>query len=56
MIAAITAGEYHPFTGHINKQDGSVWLAEGETAADFGDDGIAGMNFYVEGLTAEVPQ
>jgi len=56
MIAAITAGEYHPFTGPINKQDGSVWLAEGATAEDFGDDGIAGMNFYVEGLTAEVPQ
>ncbi len=56
MIAAITAGEYHPFTGPINKQDGSVWLAEGETAADYGDDGLAGLNFYVEGLTAEVPQ
>ncbi|MEL6958902.1 MAG: BMP family ABC transporter substrate-binding protein [Pseudomonadota bacterium] len=56
MIDAITAGEYHPFTGPINRQDGSVWLAEGETAEDFGDDGIAGMNFYVEGLTAEIPQ
>lgn len=56
MIDAITAGEYHPFTGPINKQDGSAWLAEGETAADFGDDGIAGMSFYVEGLTAEIPQ
>ena len=53
MIAAITAGEYHPFTGPINKQDGSVWLAEGETA----DDGtLLGMNFYVEGLEGEIPQ
>jgi basic membrane protein A len=34
MIAAIAAGEYHPFTGPINKQDGSVWLAEGEVADD----------------------
>ncbi|SNT33967.1 BMP family ABC transporter substrate-binding protein [Tropicimonas sediminicola] len=50
---AIAAGEYHPFTGPLNKQDGSAWLAEGEVA----DDGtLAGMNFYVEGLTGEIPQ
>ncbi len=52
MIAAIAAGEYHPFTGPINRQDGSAWLAEGETAPD-GD--LLGMNFYVEGMTGEVP-
>lgn len=53
MIAAIASGEYHPFTGPINKQDGSAWLAAGDVA----DDGtLAGMNFYVEGLTAELPQ
>ncbi|WP_136442889.1 BMP family ABC transporter substrate-binding protein [Pacificoceanicola onchidii] len=52
MKDAIAAGEYHPFTGPINKQDGSVWLAEGEVASD-GD--LAGLNFYVEGITAEVP-
>ena len=52
MRDAIGAGEYHPFTGPINKQDGSVWLAEGEVA----DDGtLAGMNFYVEGITSEIP-
>ena len=50
---AIASGEYHPFTGPLNKQDGSVWLAEGEVA----DDGtLAGMNFYVEGLEGEIPQ
>lgn len=49
---AIGAGEYHPFTGPLNKQDGSAWLAEGETA----DDGtLAGMNFYVEGITGDIP-
>jgi len=49
---AIEAGEYHAFTGPLNKQDGSVWLAEGETA----DDGtLLGMNFYVEGLEGELP-
>ncbi|MDP7151865.1 MAG: BMP family ABC transporter substrate-binding protein [Paracoccaceae bacterium] len=53
MIAAIASGEYEPFTGPINKQDGSVWLADGETA----DDGtLAGMNFYVEGLEGTIPQ
>jgi simple sugar transport system substrate-binding protein len=49
----LASGEYHAFTGPLKKQDGSDWLAEGETA----DDGtLAGMNFYVEGLTGEVPQ
>ncbi|MHC9235950.1 BMP family ABC transporter substrate-binding protein [Pseudooceanicola sp. 502str34] len=53
MRDAISAGEYHPFTGPLKKQDGSDWLAEGEVA----DDGtLAGMNFYVEGLTGEIPQ
>ena len=52
MIDAIGAGEYHPFTGPINRQDGTAWLAEGEIA----DDGtLAGMNFYVEGITGEIP-
>jgi len=49
---AISAGKLHPFTGPINKQDGSVWLKAGETA----DDGtLAGMNFYVEGITGSLP-
>lgn len=53
MKAAIADGSYHPFTGPIKKQDGSDWLADGEVA----DDGtLAGMNFYVEGLTGEIPQ
>ena len=53
MKAALGNGSYHAFTGPLNKQDGSAWLAEGETA----DDGtLAGMNFYVEGITAEIPQ
>ncbi|KQI69145.1 ABC transporter substrate-binding protein [Loktanella sp. 3ANDIMAR09] len=53
MRDAIADGSYHPFTGPINRQDGSVWLAEGEIA----DDGtLAGMNFYVEGIEGEIPQ
>jgi len=50
---AIGAGTYHPFTGPLNKQDGSPWLAAGETAPD-GD--LLGMNFYVEGVTGDIPQ
>lgn len=50
---AIGAGTYHPFTGPLNKQDGSAWLAAGEVA----DDGtLAGMNFFVEGITGDIPQ
>ncbi|MGX0976205.1 basic membrane protein A [Roseovarius sp. MBR-51] len=52
LKAAMADGSYHPFTGPLKKQDGSDWLAEGEVA----DDGtLLGMNFYVEGLTGEIP-
>lgn len=53
MRDAIAAGTYHPFTGPINKQDGSPWLAEGQTAPD-GD--LLGMSFYVEGITGDIPK
>ena len=53
MKEAIAAGEYHVFTGPLKKQDGSDWLAEGETADD---ETLLGIDFYVEGLTAEIPQ
>ncbi len=50
---SLADGSYHAFTGPLNKQDGSAFLAEGETA----DDGtLAGMNFYVEGITGDIPQ
>ena len=49
----IAAGTLHPFTGPIKKQDGSDWLAEGATAPD-GD--LLGMDFFVEGITAELPK
>lgn len=53
LSIAIAQGTAHPFTGPINKQDGSPWLSAGETAPD-GD--LLGMTFYVEGITAEIPQ
>jgi len=53
LQAALADGSTHAFTGPINKQDGSAWLAEGETA----DDGtLAGMNFYIEGIEGDIPQ
>ena len=52
LEAKVANGETHPFTGPINKQDGSVWLKEGEVA----DDGtLLGMNFYVEGVDDQLP-
>ncbi len=51
--AKIKSGELHPFTGPVKKQDGSDWLAEGETP----EDGVLlGMNFYVEGVDDQLPQ
>lgn len=53
LIESIKSGAYHPFTGPLKKQDGSEWLAEGVAAPD-GD--LAGMNFFVEGISAELPK
>lgn len=50
---SLANGSYHAFTGPINKQDGSVWLADGEVSED---GPLLGMNFYVEGITGEIPQ
>ncbi len=52
LADSIAADEYHPFTGPLNRQDGTPWLGAGEVA----DDGtLLGMNFYVEGLVGDVP-
>ena len=52
MIAAITDGSYHPFTGPNNKQDGTPWLGEGEVATD---EQLVGLTFYVEGMVGDIP-
>ena len=52
VTIAVATGKRHAFTGPINRQDGTAWLAEGETA----DDGtLLGMNFYVEGIEGTIP-
>jgi len=49
---SIIDGSHHPFTGPLNKQDGTPWLADGEVA----DDGaLAGLDFYVEGIAGDIP-
>ena len=51
--AKIKSLEFNPFTGPINKQDGTPWLADGEVA----EDGfLLGLNFYVEGVDDQLPQ
>ena len=51
--AKIKSGEFNPYTGPINKQDGTQWLADGEVA----EDGfLLGLNFYVEGVDDQLPQ
>ncbi|WP_116086648.1 BMP family ABC transporter substrate-binding protein [Tropicimonas sp. IMCC34011] len=52
LADSISSGEYHPFTGPLNYADGTEWLAEGETADD---ETLLGMDFYVEGIDAEIP-
>ena len=51
--AKITSGEFHPFTGPIHKQDGTMAVGEGEVL----DDGaLLGMNWYVKGVDDELPK
>jgi simple sugar transport system substrate-binding protein len=50
---AIAAGTVHPFTGPINKQDGSSWLKTGEKATD---KDLLSMNFYVQGIEGSLPK
>lgn len=49
----IASGEYHPFTGPLNKADGSVWLADGATPEDAD---LSSMMFFVEGIKTELPK
>jgi basic membrane protein A and related proteins len=49
----IVKGTRHPFTGPINKQDGTPWLKAGEKAPD---KDLLSMNFYVEGMEGSLPK
>jgi basic membrane protein A len=52
-IAKIKAGTFHPFTGPITKQDGTVVVPAGKTMSD-GD--LLGLNWYVKGIDDKLPQ
>ncbi len=52
-VARIRSGRLHPFTGPIRKQDGTGWLAAGETASDTD---LLTMGFFVEGITGIIPR
>jgi basic membrane protein A and related proteins len=51
--AKITAGEFHPFTGPMKKQDGTEFLKTGDVISD---KDLSGMNFYVEGIDGVLPK
>ena len=50
--SAIVSGKQHVFVGPIFKQDGSVWLKEGEIASD---SDLLTMQFYVKGIKGTIP-
>ncbi len=53
VTAAIHNGELHPFTGPLKDQSGTLKVAAGETMST---EELAGMNWYVEGIDATLPQ
>ena len=52
IAASIADGSFHPFTGPLTNQAGEVVVPEGVTMTN---DELAGMNWYVEGITAALP-
>jgi simple sugar transport system substrate-binding protein len=44
-------GTFHPFTGPVKSNDGKVVLESGT----LGDEQLAGMDYYVEGVVGKVP-
>ena len=53
VIAAIDSGEFHPFTGPLKDQSGELRVPEGQSMTH---EELASMNWYVEGMTATLPE
>ena len=53
IIADIKSGALHPFTGPIKDQAGVEKIAAGATASNAE---LASMNYYVEGMKADIPK
>lgn len=52
LIQRVTSGQQHAFSGPVRRQDGSGWLAPGESASD---SDLLTMNFYVDGISSVIP-
>lgn len=53
IMASISSGEFHPFAGPLNDQTGTERVPAGTTMTNAE---LAGMDWYVEGLTATYPE
>lgn len=51
-VERLGSRDMNAFTGPIRRQDGSAWLAPGETASDRD---LLTMDFFVEGITNVIP-
>ncbi|WP_067100264.1 BMP family ABC transporter substrate-binding protein [Marinomonas atlantica] len=49
----INSGKFHPFTGPIKDNKGNIVVPEGHTLSDTE---LAQVNWYVEGITDEIPR
>ena len=52
LIQRMSTGQTSPFVGPLKRQDGSAWLAPGETASDHD---LLTMDFFLEGLGGVIP-
>ena len=52
-IEAIGNGSLHPFAGPLKDQSGKLRVPEGK---DMTKEELAGMNWYVEGMTSTLPK
>lgn len=50
---AIADGSFHPFSGPVKKQDGSVVVEAGKRLSD---NDLLGMTYYVEGVLGSIPK
>ena len=50
---SIADGSFHPFSGPIKKQDGSMVVEAGKNLTD---QDLLGMNYYVEGVLGSIPK
>ncbi|GAB3476369.1 BMP family ABC transporter substrate-binding protein [Marinomonas epiphytica] len=53
LLASIKSGEFKPFTGPIKDNKGNLVVADGYS---LNDQELAKINWYVEGITDEVPR